>query len=132
VSAVTASVAVGPRWRLVVTIDPTLDNEPDPSSPPPTEPERIFPVEQDEMLVGRRDDRQQIRPAVALHDPGASRRHATILRNADGSLSLHDHGSMNGTQLNGQDVVSGAVRPLAEGDQITLGRWTRIRVEARK
>jgi pSer/pThr/pTyr-binding forkhead associated (FHA) protein len=89
-------------------------------------------VEDDEMLVGRRDDRQQIRPAVPVHDPGASRRHAKILRNPDGSLSLHDLGSTNGTQLNGQDVVSGALRPLSEGDQITLGRWTRIRIEARK
>jgi pSer/pThr/pTyr-binding forkhead associated (FHA) protein len=122
----------GARWRLVVTIDPTLDTEPDPAAPPPNEPERVFPVEQDEMLVGRRDDRQQIRPAVALHDPGASRRHAKVIRNGDGSVALHDLGSTNGTKINGQDVVSGAVQALAEGDVITLGRWTRIRLEARK
>lgn len=127
-----APPAAGPHWRLVVTIDASLDTEPDPAAPLPNEPERIFPVEQDEMLVGRRDDRQQIRPAVALHDPGASRRHAKVLRNADGTLSLHDSGSTNGTKINGQDVVSGALRALAEGDEITLGRWTRIRVEARK
>jgi pSer/pThr/pTyr-binding forkhead associated (FHA) protein len=96
------------------------------------EPQRVFPVEQDEMLIGRRDDRQQIRPAVALHDPGASRRHAKVLRNADGSVSLHDLGSTNGTKLNGEDLVSGALRPLAAGDEITLGRWTRIRIEVVK
>jgi hypothetical protein len=127
-----APPAEGPRWRLVVTVDASLDTEPDPAASPPNEPERMFPVEQDELLVGRRDDRQQIRPAVPLHDPGASRRHAKVMRNADGSLSLHDLGSTNGTKINGQDVVSGALRALAEGDEITLGRWTRIRVEARK
>ena len=57
-------------WQLVLTVDPSLDTEPDPAAPPPAEPERIFPVEQPEMLVGRRDDRQNIRPAVPLHDPG--------------------------------------------------------------
>ena len=83
------------------------------------------------MLVGRRDDRQQIRPALALHDPGASRRHARFLLGRDGSVSLHDLGSTNGTKLNGQDVVSGSIRPLAEGDEVTLGRWTRICLKAR-
>ena len=76
----------------------------------PAEPERVFPVEQAEMLVGRRDDRQNIRPAVPLHDPGASRRHAKFLLGADGTVSLHDLGSTNGTKLNGEDVVSGLDR----------------------
>jgi pSer/pThr/pTyr-binding forkhead associated (FHA) protein len=116
---------------LVVTIDPSLDTDPDPTVPPPAETERVFPVEQAEMLVGRRDDQQNIRPAVPLHDPGASRRHAKFLLGADGAVSLHDLASTNGTQLNGKDVVSGSITRLATGDQITLGRWTRIRVEAR-
>jgi len=111
--------------------DPSLDAEPDPATPPPAEPERIFPVETSELLVGRRDDRQQIRPAVALHDPGASRRHARFLLERDGTVSLHDLGSTNGTKLNGQDVVSGSIRRLTDGDEVTLGRWTRIRLKAR-
>lgn len=118
-------------WHLVLTVDPSLDTEPDPAAPPPADPERIFPVEQAEMLVGRRDDRQNIRPAVPLHDPGASRRHAKFLLGADGTVSLHNLGSTNGTKLNGEDVVSGSIRPLKEGDEVTLGRWTRIRLRAR-
>jgi len=130
-AAAPAPAPASAKWQLVVTVDPSLDTEPDPATPPPAEPERIFPVEASEMLVGRRDDRQQIRPAVALHDPGASRRHARFLLERDGTVSLHDLGSTNGTKLNGQDVVSGSVRPLKEDDEVTLGRWTRIRLRPR-
>jgi pSer/pThr/pTyr-binding forkhead associated (FHA) protein len=82
------------------------------------------------MLVGRRDDRQNIRPAIPVHDPGASRRHAKFLRGADGTLSLHDLASTNGTKLNGHDVVSGSITALKDGDEVTLGRWTRIRLKS--
>jgi pSer/pThr/pTyr-binding forkhead associated (FHA) protein len=119
------------RWELVLTIDASLDEEPDPASPPPKDPERIFPVDVAEMLVGRRDDRQNIRPAVALNDPGASRRHARFLLQPDGAVVLHDLGSTNGTKLNDEDVVSGSQRPLKEGDSVTLGRWSRITLRAR-
>lgn len=119
------------QWEIVLTIDPSLDDEPDPSAPPPSDPERIFPVEVAEMLVGRRDDKQNIRPAVPLNDPGASRRHAKFLRNADGSVSLQDLASMNGTKLNGVDVVSGSLRGLKQGDEVTLGRWSRMKLRGR-
>jgi hypothetical protein len=128
----TAPVAVvGSKWQLVLTIDPALDTEPDPVQPPPVEPERVFPIDLAEMLVGRRDDRQNIRPAVPVHDPGASRRHARFLLGNDGVVSLHDLASTNGTKLNGQDVVSGSMVPLKEGDEVTLGRWTRIVLKVR-
>ncbi len=130
-SAASPVVATSVRWQLVLTIDPALDTEPDPSVPPPVEPERLFPVDLPEMLVGRRDDRQNIRPAVPLHDPGASRRHARFLLGADGAVSLHDLASTNGTKLNGTDVVSGSVVRLHAGDEVTLGRWTRIRLQVR-
>jgi hypothetical protein len=119
-------------WELVLTVDPSLDDEPDAASPPPkNEPERIFAVELAEMLVGRRDDKQNIRPAVPLNDPGSSRRHAKFLLNKDGTVSLQDLASMNGTKLNAQDVVSGSVNVLKEGDEVTLGRWTRIKLRRR-
>jgi pSer/pThr/pTyr-binding forkhead associated (FHA) protein len=119
------------RWEIVITIDTSLDTEPDPQLPPPADPPRVFPVELAEMLVGRRDDQQNVRPAVPLHDPGASRRHAKILLNADGTVSLLDLASTNGTRLNGHDVLSGSVCILDDGDAVTLGRWTRITLRAR-
>jgi pSer/pThr/pTyr-binding forkhead associated (FHA) protein len=126
-----AAPANAAKWQLVLTIDPSLDTEPDPTAPPPVEPQRVFPVDRPEMLVGRRDDRQNIRPAVPVHDPGASRRHARFLLGADGAVSLHDLASTNGTRLNGKDVVSGSVVALQAGDEVTLGRWTRIRLQVR-
>lgn len=130
-AAPSAVPATSVRWQLVLTVDPALDTEPDPAAPPPVEPERVFPVDLPEMLVGRRDDRQNIRPAVPVHDPGVSRRHARFLRGADGVVSLHDLASTNGTRLNGKDVVSGSVVRLQAGDEVTLGRWTRIKLQVR-
>jgi hypothetical protein len=129
--APSATTLATQKWELVLTIDASLDDEPDPSVPPPADPERIFPVEIAEMLVGRRDDKQNIRPAVPLNDPGASRRHAKFLLNADGTVSLHDLASMNGTKLNGVDVVSGSLRALKAGDEVTLGRWSRIKLRGK-
>lgn len=55
-TAASPVVATSVRWQLVLSIDPTLDTEPDPVVAPPMEPERLFPVDLAEMLVGRRDD----------------------------------------------------------------------------
>jgi pSer/pThr/pTyr-binding forkhead associated (FHA) protein len=82
------------------------------------------------MLLGRRDDRRDIRPEIPLGDPGTSRRHAKLMLAPDGSLQLQDLASTNGTKLNGSEVVPGSRRPLADKDEITLGRWTRITVRS--
>ena len=117
------------RWRVVVIVDPSLDVEPDASMPCPHDtPAARVDVVAAELLLGRRDDRRDIRPELPLSDPGASRRHAKLLRDGAG-LTLHDLASTNGTKLNGVDVASGSRTALRAGDEITLGRWTRIRVE---
>jgi hypothetical protein len=41
---------------------------------------------------------------------------------------VQDLASMNGTRWNGTDMVAGSRQVLAEGDEVTLGRWTRIRL----
>jgi hypothetical protein len=116
-------------WSVVVCVDPALDVEPDPESPCPVNaPEQVIAVRAPELLVGRHDDRRDIHPEISVRDPGASRRHAKIVLLADGSLALQDLASMNGTKLNGADVEPGSRRALTAGDEVTLGRWTRIRV----
>jgi pSer/pThr/pTyr-binding forkhead associated (FHA) protein len=126
-----APVAVH-AWEAVVSIDPKLDTDPDPSAPcPQGEPERIFPLDLAENLIGRRDDKNNIRPQIPLNDPGASRRHAKLLCAPDGTLALQDLASANGTTVNNQEVPAGTKRSLAAGDAITLGRWTRIVVRDR-
>jgi hypothetical protein len=132
VAAPSQEVSAPSAWELVVSVDPSLDTDPDPATPcPQGEAERVFLVDETEMLVGRRDDRRDIRPEVPLGDPGTSRRHAKFVKNAGDSVSLQDLSSLNGTRLNDADMVPGSRQILKEGDTVTLGRWTRIRLRRR-
>ncbi len=115
------------KWEVSVAVDPALYTEPDPAVPcPVNEPERVFPVDFAENLLGRRSDHKDIHPEIPLEDPGVSRRHAKLLRQPDGSLLILDVGSSNGTFLNDVEVKPGVRTPLQSGDQITLGCWTRL------
>jgi len=54
---------------------------------------------------------------IVLTDPGASRRHATIVRRDDGYV-VTDLGSTNGTLVNGEPTTE---RLLVDGDRIKIG-----------
>ena len=116
------------HWELTAGVDLTLRG---PDDPMPTDlRERIFPVELDRSVIGRRvNGREQ--QEVALDDPGVSRRHAQVKRQPDGSLALLDLGSTNGTKINGIAIEPNILVPLKDGDRITLGCWTHITVNAR-
>ena len=119
----------GVVWEAVVAVDPSLDVDPDPSTPCPTDaPERTFPLDLRENLVGRRSAARGIFPQIALDDPGVSHRHLMVYRNQDGSLVVSDLGSTNGTYLNDGDapLEPGVKTPVAENDHVQIGRWTRI------
>jgi hypothetical protein len=119
------------RWEALVVVDSTLYTDPDPDIPlPVNEPERTFPLDFAENLLGRRSDRKDIHPEIMVGDPGVSHRHAKLLRQPDGSFMLLDVGSTNGTRLNGIDVLPGVRTPLRDGDEITLGCWTRITIRS--
>jgi hypothetical protein len=121
------NVPLSSKWEAIVKVDASLYTEPDPSLPcPADEPERVYHLDFAENLIGRRNDRKDIHPEINLRDPGASHRHAKLLRQTDGSLVLLDVGSTNGTLLNGVDVPEGVKTALKDGDAITLGFWTCI------
>ena len=124
----TTTTTTTTKWQLVVSVDPALDVEPDPTTPCPVgrAPETIG-VGAAELLVGRHDDLRDIRPDIALLDPGASRRHAKFVTSGD-ALALQDLASTNGTRLNGADVVPGSKSSLKDGDEVSIGRWTRITI----
>jgi pSer/pThr/pTyr-binding forkhead associated (FHA) protein len=46
----------------------------------------------------------------------------------NGTWSVLDPGSANGTQLNGREIGTGNLVPLRAGDRINLGAWTVISV----
>jgi PAS domain S-box-containing protein len=81
---------------------------------------RIFKLNGREAVLGRAPDVE-----VRLVDEGISRRHARILRAADGGFALQDLDSTNGTYHNGLRL-DGSVR-LDEGDKIQLGGHCRLR-----
>jgi len=55
-----------------------------------------------------------------LDDITVSRRHAEFVRSAEGTFSVRDVGSLNGTYLNRERVEEGQ---LANGDEIQIGKY---------
>ena len=81
---------------------------------------RSFKISGEESVVGRSPEAQ-----VRLMEEGVSRKHARILRSADGKFELSDLGSTNGTYLNGTRLA-GPGR-LDEGDRVQLGGQCSLR-----
>ncbi|WP_191760538.1 FHA domain-containing protein [Komarekiella delphini-convector] len=117
-------------WEVIVTIDPSLRNSESPEAPT-NQPPVIFRLEKDSNLIGRRSEIRGIHPEVSLDfDDAVSRRHALLNRQADGTLTLRDIDSANGTKLNGVELTPMLDTQLQDGDEFTLGHWTRITVKA--
>jgi len=124
-----AAPARDQNWEVVVQVDATLYTDPDPSTPCPAgQPDLHFPLDLNENLIGRRNDRRDIHPEIPLTDPGVSTRHAKLLRSPEGGWILLDVGSTNGTSIGGAIVPPGVMTPLRDGDEITLGCWTRMKL----
>ena len=58
---------------------------------------------------------------IRLDDPTVSRRHAVIVRTPEGELRVLDDRSMNGIVVNAEAVDWS---PLADGDELQIGRYT--------
>jgi hypothetical protein len=95
-------------------------------------PQRLFKLTGAEMRIGRHSTSSGIDPEIDLSvppaDPGISRLHAVLLKAPDGTWSVIDPGSANGTVVNGTEIPSGQAVPLHDGDRIHLGAWTALRL----
>lgn len=58
---------------------------------------------------------------LVVPDSSVSKTHAHLIQTPDG-WSLVDHGSTNGTYINGSKVEAGVPQPLKGGDILTIGR----------
>jgi pSer/pThr/pTyr-binding forkhead associated (FHA) protein len=134
-TATTGSTSVSApaqRLNVVVITDPSLvEDEEQRKQCPQGEPTLIFPLDLDENLVGRRSDAKKIYPEIDIRDPGVSHRHLKIERQADGSFVALELGSANGTTLNGTALKPGLPTPIAVGDELLVGLWTRLRIQSR-
>ena len=117
-------------WELVITIDPSLRHPESPEAP--TNQQAIaFRLDKANNLIGRNSQARAIEPEIALDfDNAVSHRHALLNLESDGSLTLRDINSSNGTKLNGVELKPMVDAPLQDGDEFTLGHWTRIAVKA--
>lgn len=101
--------------------------EPEPAPPPSPAPERRGPARLVVVSEGQEVDTVPIQRRVRIGrqadndlvvaDAGVSRHHAEII-NTNGTCTLRDLGSTNGTYVNGAVVAEHA---LSDGDRISLG-----------
>ena len=132
--------ATGPAWTAVAASDRAYYDAviaaggPDAATIefPAYCPERRFTLTGKEMRIGRHSASRGLYPEIDLTgpptDPGISRLHAVLVAEPDGSWSLLDPGSENGTQVNGNDLAAGGKVALHDGDRIHLGAWTVITI----
>jgi FHA domain len=134
-----ASAYVPVAWTAVVSSDRDYyDSVQAASGPEEAIPfpgycaERRFRLSGSQMRIGRRSVSRGLDPEIDLTgppaDPGISRLHAVLIAGPDGSWSVLDPGSANGTLVNGTEIPAGDPVPLHDGDRINLGAWTAIMV----
>jgi hypothetical protein len=97
--------------------------------------ERRFALDSSQVRIGRSRGRHgelplEIDLAGVPEDPAISHLHAILERQADGTWTLRDLGSTNGTSVNDDPAPIGTqdAVALAAGDRIRLGAWTTITV----
>jgi hypothetical protein len=99
---------------------------------PPFCPDRHFPLQGKQISIGRQSRSRGISPDIDLlgppEDPGVSHLHALLLAQPDGSWAIVDLDSANGTVVNTEPnaLRPNTPRPLADGDSVYVGAWTRI------
>ncbi|MEO3868474.1 FHA domain-containing protein [Nonomuraea sp. B12E4] len=128
----------GARWEAVTAADRAYyekviaEGGPDAGSVafPPYCPERSFALHGEQVRIGRRSKARNLAPEIDLtgppEDPGVSHLHAVLLAQPDGSWTIVDPGSSNGTQVNGKPVRVNVPVRVGAGDRIHLGAWTVI------
>jgi hypothetical protein len=134
-TAAPASTGRAAGWELVIVadrhyFDRVVAQEID--FPGDVEPRRLA-LDQPELRVGRGRPGADSPPdgidlTGAADDPALSRLHAVMARQGDGSYTIEDVGSTNGTEVNGRALPSHDPVTLADGDRIQLGAWTTMTV----
>jgi hypothetical protein len=124
------------EWAVVVIADREYYNRVRPEGEvdpfPPYCPARRIPLVGERMLIGRRSRSRGIVPEIDLSeppaDPGVSHTHAVLLAKPDGTWTLVDPGSTNGTTVNGGDepIPVNVEVALRDGDRVHIGVWTTI------
>jgi len=97
----------------------------------PDNNDRMFPLDLDENLAGRRSNTKGIYPEIEINDPGVSHRHLKFIKQGDGSFAVLELGSVNGTELNGIQLEPGINTAIKAGDELAIGIWTLLKIVSR-
>lgn len=101
---------------------------------PAYSPEQQLPMSGHQITIGRRRQSTGEAPDIDLgqapEDPGVSHQHAVLVQQPDGSWSVVDQDSTNGTTVNGSEepIQPYVPVPLNDGDRVHVGAWTTITV----
>lgn len=99
---------------------------------PAYSPEVQLPLTGHQVTIGRQRHSTGEAPDIDLsrspEDPGVSHKHAVLVHQPDGSWSVVDQDSTNGTTVNlaEEPIPAYTPIPLAEGDRVHVGAWTTI------
>ena len=132
----TATTPAVAAWEAVAVADRDYFDRiaPEGVTFPPHCPPRVYQLVGDEIRIGRRSNSRGILPEVDLsgapEDSAISHLHCLLISQPDGSYSVVDPGSTNGTTVNDDPTPLLANTPvhLADGDRIHLGAWTTLTV----
>jgi hypothetical protein len=131
-------------WTVVATCDRAYFDtvvagrapDAEPIAFPGQLPAQEFALTGPRLRIGRRSASRGLRPEIDLSgpaaDPGISHMHAVLVAQDDGTWSVLDSGSANGTQVNGREIAAGDMTRLHDGDVICLGAWTRLTVRCER
>lgn len=121
------------KLSVIISVDNSrVKDDPEMSSVCPTNSsDRIFHLDLDENLLGRRSVAKGISPEIDVNDPGVSHRHLKFIKNINETFDVLDLGSANGTILNGKELEAGVQTEIKIGDELLVGLWTKIRVTRR-
>ncbi len=98
-------------------------------------PQTTLELRGTELLVGRASQSRGVFPEIdvqaASGDPAVSTRHAVLRRGDDGSWTVRDLDSTNGTYVQepDQQIAAGVAVPVQNGTAIFVGAYTKLTVE---
>lgn len=139
VPGVGADVPIPTKLRFSITPDKAYfdavvsEGELEYPEPPPSGTE--IEVTAIEFHIGRTSQSRAIHPDLDIADltgdPAVSSRHAVIRVAADGSFSVTDVGSTNGTfvgDIGSKQIKVGEVVAIDESTPVFVGAWTRLEI----
>lgn len=126
-----------PRVLIEISTDPEFYNAmvtegevPLPDTLPPPQELELFG---NELHIGRTSDSRGVHPNVDVEaltgDPAVSSRHAVVRVANDGTHTITDVGSTNGTfvdDFEADPITQGVPVAISESSRIWVGAWTRL------